>query len=76
MSEGMSKQLGNFIGEFLDYDATIISKRVKKFMRIKVKLNVRNPLQRRKRIAYGHDKMTFAYFQHEKLSLFCFLCEG
>lgn len=58
----MARQLGNFIREFLDYDATIFSKGIKKYMHIKVKLDVKNPLRRRKHIVYGLDKMTFAYF--------------
>lgn len=73
MSEGMARQLGNFFGEFLDYDTSIFSKGVTKYMRIKVKIDVRNPLRRRKRIAYGHDKSTFVYFQYEKLSLFFYV---
>lgn len=40
MSEGMARQLGNFIGNFLDYDVEIISKGVRKLMRIKVHLDV------------------------------------
>lgn len=74
MSKGMARQLENFVGEFLYYDVPIISKGINKLMRIKVKLDVRNPLKRRKRIVYGHDKTTFVYFQCKRLSLFCFLC--
>lgn len=36
MSKGMVRQLGNFIGHFLEYDATIITRGIKKFMRLKV----------------------------------------
>lgn len=69
----MTRQLRNFTEEFLDYDAVIITKGVK-FMRIKVKIDVRNPLRRRKRIVYERDKTSFVYFKYEKVSLFCFLC--
>ncbi|MBA0851757.1 hypothetical protein Goshw_025371, partial [Gossypium schwendimanii] len=51
MSEGMVRQLGDFIGEFVKYYATPITKRVKKYMKVKVKLDVRKPLKRKKRIA-------------------------
>lgn len=74
MLKGMARQLGNFFGEFLDYDTMIISKGIKKFMHIKVKIDVQQPLKRRKRIIYGRDKITFVLFKYEKLSLFCFLC--
>ncbi|MBA0692967.1 hypothetical protein Goari_010487, partial [Gossypium aridum] len=48
MSERMARQLENFIGHFLEYDATIITRGFKKLMRIRVCLNVRNPLKRKK----------------------------
>lgn len=73
MSEGMARQLGNIIGEFLDYDTVIISKGIKKFMRIKVKLDVRNPLRRRKRIVYGVIKQLLFTFNTINC-LFYFLC--
>lgn len=74
MSEEMTRQLGNFIGRFLEYDATIITRGIKKFMRIKVCLDIRSPLKIRRRVIYGRDKSTYATFQYERLSLFCFMC--
>ncbi|KAH1122608.1 hypothetical protein J1N35_005768 [Gossypium stocksii] len=74
MSEGMARQIGNFIEEFLDYDAKILTKGFRKIMCIRVCLDVRNPLKRKKRVTYGEDKSTYADFQYERLSLFCFLC--
>lgn len=75
MSEGMARQLGNFIGRFLEYDTTIVTRGIKKFMRVRVCLNVRSPLKRRKFILYGQNNSTNATFQYEKLSLLCFMCE-
>ncbi|PPD97775.1 hypothetical protein GOBAR_DD05197 [Gossypium barbadense] len=48
MSEGMTRQLGNFVGDFMDYVATIVTRGIKKFIKIQVSLDVRNPLRRRK----------------------------
>ncbi|MBA0794248.1 hypothetical protein Gohar_018598 [Gossypium harknessii] len=48
MSEGMTRQLGNFVGDFMDYVAIIVTRGIKKFMKIQVRLDVRNPLRRRK----------------------------
>ncbi|MBA0630676.1 hypothetical protein Godav_002747 [Gossypium davidsonii] len=39
MSERMTRQLENFMGHFLEYDATIITRGVKNFMRIRVCLD-------------------------------------
>ncbi|KAG8491745.1 hypothetical protein CXB51_015165 [Gossypium anomalum] len=71
----MARQLGNFIGEFIEYDATLITRGIRKFMRIKVQLDVRSPLKRKKCIIYGQDKYTYTKIQYEKLSLFYFLFE-
>ncbi|MBA0874273.1 hypothetical protein Goshw_014467 [Gossypium schwendimanii] len=72
--QGMAQQLGNFIGVFLGYDTLFATKGEKQYMRIRVNLDVRSPLRRNKQIIYGREKTTFATFQCEKLSLFCFLC--
>lgn len=52
MSVGMEKQLGDFIGNFIDYDSSIIMKGEQKYMTIRVCLDVRLPLKRRKRVIY------------------------
>lgn len=48
MSEGMARQLGNFIGQFLEYDAKILTKGFQKIMRIRVCIDVRSPLKIKK----------------------------
>nr|DAD30367.1 TPA_asm: hypothetical protein HUJ06_009218 [Nelumbo nucifera] len=45
MSVNMEKQLGNFIGEFVEYDDNNNSGLWRNFMSIKVRLDVRNPLK-------------------------------
>lgn len=73
MSANMAAQLGNFISDFLEYDTIIALMGVKKYMRVKVLIDVLKPLKWKKRIIYGKEKTTYANFQYEKLSLFCFL---
>ncbi|KAK5819413.1 hypothetical protein PVK06_024413 [Gossypium arboreum] len=70
MLEVMARQFGSFLSSFLDYDTKISLFAVKQFMRIKVHLDVRVPL---KKIVLGASRMVYARFQHEKLSMFCFL---
>lgn len=48
MSKGMARELGNFIKDFLNYDATIITKGLKKFMLSRVRIDIRNPIHKRK----------------------------
>ncbi|KAH1057475.1 hypothetical protein J1N35_035540 [Gossypium stocksii] len=75
MSEWIARQLGNFIGEFVEYNAMLVTRGIRKFMRIKVQLHVWSLLKRKKCIIYRQDKYIYTNFQYEKLSLFCFLCE-
>lgn len=74
MLEFVARQLGNFIGDFLEYDTIAIQLGSKRFMGIRVKIDVRQPLRRRKRFALPNGDSTYARFEYEKLSLICFLC--
>ncbi|TYH21133.1 hypothetical protein ES288_A04G018000v1 [Gossypium darwinii] len=42
-------------------------------MRIRVRIDVRNPLMRRKKLILANKGCTYARFQYERLSIFCFL---
>ncbi|KAH1105950.1 hypothetical protein J1N35_009718 [Gossypium stocksii] len=70
----MARQLGNFIGEFLEYDALSLAKGWHQFLRIRVNLDVRNPIKRKKLISMARNQSVYALFPYEKLPLFCFLC--
>lgn len=48
MTEAVGKQLGNFFGEFLQYDANNDTSIWRECMRIKISLDVRKPLKRKK----------------------------
>ncbi|MBA0803046.1 hypothetical protein Gohar_013296 [Gossypium harknessii] len=45
LTKGMANQFGNLIGQFLEYDTNLVIKGVRKFMHIRVKLNVCVPLK-------------------------------
>ncbi|MBA0701391.1 hypothetical protein Goari_027008 [Gossypium aridum] len=74
MSESLAKQFGEFLGQFLEYDTSIRSVNSHSFMRIRVQLNVVVHLKRKKKVMVGPDRIFYAQFQYEKLSLFCFIC--
>ncbi|XP_017628694.1 uncharacterized protein At4g02000-like [Gossypium arboreum] len=74
VTEGMTRQFGDFIGKFLEYDTSMVLRGVSRFMRIKVLLDTRSPLKRKKLIDIGQSKSSYVSFQYERLSLFCFLC--
>lgn len=72
MSETMAKHFGAFLGEFMKYDTHISSLGLQRYMRIKVRLDVRLTFKRRKKIQVG-DQSYYTRFQYEKFSLFCFI---
>ncbi|KAK5792371.1 hypothetical protein PVK06_033485 [Gossypium arboreum] len=58
---------------FIEYDTSILTLGLKKFMRIRARLDVSNPLKRKKKILIGKEMTVYARFQYKKLSLFCFI---
>ncbi|KAA3460790.1 nucleolin-like [Gossypium australe] len=72
--DSMAVQFGNFIGKFLEHDTKQILNGYRNFMRIRVQIDVRKPLKRRKKVMISESKVSFANFKYEKLTLFCFLC--
>lgn len=74
MSESLAKRFGIFLGEFLDYDTRIPTMGFQQFMRIRVRIDVRLALKRKKKIQVGAHSF-YAHFQYERLSLFCFICD-
>ncbi|XP_016747968.1 uncharacterized protein [Gossypium hirsutum] len=73
MTKATAKQFGNFLGQFVEYDAPIPTMGIQKFMRIRGRLDVTMPLKRKKKILIGKERLVYARFQYEKLSLFCFI---
>ncbi|KAH1055619.1 hypothetical protein J1N35_033684 [Gossypium stocksii] len=73
-SENMARQFGDFIGSFVDYDSKAILAGLQNFMRIRVLVDVRKPLKRRKKLLIAKSKECIVSFKYEKLTTFCFLC--
>ncbi|MBA0754112.1 hypothetical protein Gogos_020106 [Gossypium gossypioides] len=71
---GNGSTIWEFLETFLEYDTLIPMLGFQKYMRIKVKLDVSLSLKWKKKILMGNDRVFYARFQYEKLSLFCFIC--
>ncbi|XP_039055454.1 uncharacterized protein LOC120198147 [Hibiscus syriacus] len=71
ISEQIAKQIENFIGKFLAYDATTVTLGYRGSIRACIRLDVRLP---EKKLALANGKFTYTTFQYEKLKLFCYLC--
>ncbi|MBA0746627.1 hypothetical protein Gogos_009129 [Gossypium gossypioides] len=57
MSKSIGRLFDNFIGQFFMYDAKMILKGLKSFMRIQFKLDACAPLKRRKKTTWPWEKL-------------------
>lgn len=74
MSEAVGKQLGNVFGEFLEYDMKNNTSIWREYMRVKIRLDVRKPLKRRKNIMRKTGVEVIVSCKYERLGEFCFSC--
>lgn len=74
MTEAVGKQLGNFFGEFLLYDVKNNTSIWRECMRIKIKIDVRKSLKRKKRITRRNGSEFIVTCKYERLGEFCFSC--
>lgn len=73
-SEVVGKQLGNFFGLFLKYDVKNNSSIWREYMRLKVRIDVRKPLNLKKKIVKKDKSEVMVMYKYEKLGDFCFVC--
>lgn len=74
MSEAVGRQLGNFFGEFVFYDPKNNSSIWRESMRLKIRLDVRKPLKRKKKIKRKNGSEFVVSCKYERLGDFCFSC--
>lgn len=74
MSKAVGKQLGNFFGSFLQYESNNNSSIWWEFMRLKVCIDVRKPLKRKKKICKKDRSEAVVLCKYEKLGDFRFTC--
>ncbi|MFQ6647704.1 hypothetical protein Gotur_021921 [Gossypium turneri] len=72
-SENLAIQLGNFIGIFQEYDSSSLGKENMNFMRIRLHIDIRRPLKRKKQVMFK-NKCYYVRFKYERLTLCCFYC--
>lgn len=74
MKEKVGMGLGNYIGEFLEYDVNNQSSFWREYMRLRVRFDVRKPLKIEKKIKATGGDWCVVNFKYEKLGTFCFVC--
>lgn len=74
MTEAVGRQLGNFFGTFVMYDNNNNTSIWREYMRLKIRVDVRLPLKRRKKIRRRDRSEFVVTCKYEKLGDFCFRC--
>lgn len=74
VTEAIGQQWGNFFGEFLVYDPKNNSSIWREFMRIKIRVDVKRPLKRKKKIKRRNGSEFVVTCKYERLGDFCFAC--
>jgi hypothetical protein len=74
MSQRVGKTIGDYIGEYLEYDEKNDTSPWRKFMRIRVLIDIRKPLKRNKKIKKEGAESKLVNFKYERLGTFCYIC--
>ncbi|CAN1145984.1 Uncharacterized protein At4g02000 [Linum perenne] len=71
----VAKALANFVGEFVSYDEKDTMNSAEMVLRMRVRLDFREPLKRENKIKRANGEWAVAKFRYEKLPTFCFICD-
>lgn len=74
MFEVVGMHLGNYIGEFIEYDPSNNSSMWRSYMRLRVKVDVRSPLKKEWKVRQTGGEWCVVNFKYEKLGIYCFMC--
>lgn len=74
MTEAAGRQLGNFFGSFISYDPNNNSSIWRECVRIRINVDVRQPLKRKKKICKKNGTESIVQCKYERLGDFCFVC--
>jgi hypothetical protein len=74
MAERVGKTLANYIGTFVEYDKNNKGSFWREYIRIKVRVDVRQPLKKDSRVKNQGGAWCIVNFKYEKLGVFCFVC--
>ena len=74
MMESVGKQLGNFFGTFLEYDPKNNTSIWRDCMRVRISIDTRKPLKRKKKIVKKDGSEFVVTCKYERLGEFCFVC--
>ncbi|KAK5818503.1 hypothetical protein PVK06_023443 [Gossypium arboreum] len=73
-NEALARQLGDFFGNFVEYNNASLGRGFRNYLRVKVCFDVRHPLKRKKRVMFSPRNYGYVTFKYERLTLFFFFC--
>ncbi|KAG8497286.1 hypothetical protein CXB51_008550 [Gossypium anomalum] len=73
-SKALARQMRDFIGKFLEYDGTNLGRRVQNHLHIRIQMDVRRPLRRKKNVLVSFGICSYVSFKYKRLTLFYFFC--
>ncbi|KAJ8775365.1 hypothetical protein K2173_023130 [Erythroxylum novogranatense] len=75
MTATVASSLGNFIGSFLEYDTSHSpTDGLDLFMKIRVRLDVRQPLKRKKKLIAFDGHPFHVTFRYQQIQVYCYFC--
>lgn len=74
MSPVVGTHLANYIGQFVEYDASNNTSIWRNYMRLRVRIDVRQPLKKGHQVRKTGGAWCPVVFRYERLGMFCFVC--
>ncbi|GAU39012.1 hypothetical protein TSUD_378880 [Trifolium subterraneum] len=74
MAEKVGTKLANYIGVFVEYDKNNNNSFWRQYMRIRVRVDVRQPLKKETKVKNRGGEWCTVNFKYENLGVFCFVC--
>lgn len=74
MLEKVGTTLANFAGSFVEYDKNNNTSFWRRYMRLRVRIDVRKPLRKNTKVKNKGGDWCTVLFKYERLGMFCFVC--
>ncbi|XP_073121703.1 uncharacterized protein At4g02000-like [Henckelia pumila] len=74
MSERVARDVGNFLGKFVEADSNNFTGIWRDYKRIRVSMDIRLPIKRRMKLKKIGEEWSWINFKYEKIPTFCFFC--
>lgn len=74
MSLRVVKDIGNYIGHFIESDTNNFTGVWREYLRVRVSISLDSPLKRRMKLKKNVEQWSWVNFKYEGAPTFCFIC--